>query len=132
MAVPRGRSAQCVAGTPPVPTVYTIQRCKPCSCTLCYTVLPPSPVEHYEFVWRALEVALAGPNATNYGLVVEYVGRAQGATQGLLPQNLHGTHTLSAESSGRRYVAAALLGDGLAAWHLATSAEAADRGLVMC
>ena len=33
--------------------------------------------------------------------------------------------------SGRRYVAAALLGDGLAAWHLATSAETADRGLVM-
>ena len=27
------------------------------------------------------------------------------------------------------YVAAALLGDGPAAWHLATSAEAADRGL---
>ena len=57
--------------------------------------------------------------------------RAQGATQGFLPQNLHGTHTSSAESSGRRYVAAALLGDGDAAWHLATSAEAADRGLVM-
>ena len=57
--------------------------------------------------------------------------RAQGATQGFLPQNLRGTHTSSAESSGRRYVAAALLGDGHAAWHLATSAEAVDRGLVM-
>jgi hypothetical protein len=33
--------------------------------------------------------------------------------------------------SGRRYVAAALLGDGHAAWHLATSAEAVDRGLTM-
>eukprot|EP00966_Prymnesium_polylepis_P131861 3049180-Prymnesium_polylepis.1 len=32
---------------------------------------------------------------------------------------------------GSRYVAAALLGDGLAAWHLAASAEAADRGLAM-
>ena len=57
--------------------------------------------------------------------------RAQGATQGFLPQNLRGTHTRSAESSGRRYVAAALLGDGHAAWHLATSAEAVDRGLAM-
>eukprot|EP00966_Prymnesium_polylepis_P015563 359859-Prymnesium_polylepis.1 len=57
--------------------------------------------------------------------------RAQGATRGCLPQNLHGAHTSSAESSGRRYVAAALLGDGLGAWHLATSAEAADRGLAM-
>ena len=57
--------------------------------------------------------------------------RAQGATQWFLPQNLRGTHTSSAESSGRRYVAAALLGDGHAAWHIATSAEAADRGLVM-
>ena len=57
--------------------------------------------------------------------------RAQGATQGVLPQNLRGTHTSAAESSGRRYVAAALLGDGHAAWHLATNAEAADRGLVM-
>jgi hypothetical protein len=57
--------------------------------------------------------------------------KAQGATQGFLPQNLCGTHTSSAESSGRRYVAAALLGDGHAACHLATSAEAADRGLVM-
>ena len=57
--------------------------------------------------------------------------RAQGATQGFLPQNLHGTHTSSAEFSGRRakrYVAAAL---GLAAWHLATSVEAAYRGLTM-
>ena len=33
--------------------------------------------------------------------------------------------------SGRRYMAAALLGDGHAAWHLATSAEAVDRGLAM-
>ena len=57
--------------------------------------------------------------------------KAQGATQGFLPQNLRGTHTSSAESSGRRYVAAALLGDGLAAWHLATSAEAVDRELMM-
>ena len=57
--------------------------------------------------------------------------RAQGATQGFLPQNLRGTHTSSAESSGRRYVAAALLGDGHATWHLATSAEAVDRGLTM-
>ena len=57
--------------------------------------------------------------------------KAQGATQGFLPQNLCGTHTSSAESSGRRYVAAALLGDGHAAWHLATSAEAVDRGLAM-
>ena len=58
--------------------------------------------------------------------------RAQGVTQGFLPQNLHGTHTTSsAESSGRQYVAAALLGDGHAAWHLATSAEAVDRGLTM-
>ena len=71
------------------------------------------------------------PNATNYGLVVEYMDRAQGATQGFLPQNLHGTHTSSAKSSGRRYVAAALLGDGHATWHLATSAEAVDRGLTM-
>ena len=39
--------------------------------------------------------------------------RAQGATQGFLPQNLHGTHTSSAESSGRRYVAAALLGEAM-------------------
>eukprot|EP00966_Prymnesium_polylepis_P106650 2468825-Prymnesium_polylepis.2 len=36
--------------------------------------------------------------------------RAQGATQGCLPQNLRGTHTSSVESSGRPYVAAALLG----------------------
>ena len=57
--------------------------------------------------------------------------RAQGATQGFLPQNLRGTHTSSAESSGRRYVAAALLGNGHAAWQLATSAEAVDRGLAM-
>ena len=58
--------------------------------------------------------------------------RAQGATQGVLPQNLRETHTSAAESSGRRYyVAAALLGDGHAAWHLATSAEAVDRGLAM-
>ena len=57
--------------------------------------------------------------------------KAQGATQGCLPQNLRGTHTSSAESSGRRYVAASLLRDGHAAWHLATSTEAADRGLVM-
>ena len=71
------------------------------------------------------------PNATNYGLNVEYMDRAQGATQGFLPQNLHGTHTSSAKSSGRRYVAAALLGDGHATWHLATSAEAVDRGLAM-
>ena len=65
--------------------------------------------------------------------MVEYMDRAQGATQGFLPQNLHGTPTSSAESSGRRYVAApaALLGDGRAAWHLATSAEAVDRGLMM-
>ena len=55
--------------------------------------------------------------------------RAQGATQGFLLQNLHGTHTSSAESSGRRYVAAALLGYVHAAWQLATSAEAVDRGL---
>ena len=64
-------------------------------------------------------------------MVVEYMDRAQGATQGFLPQNLHGTHTSSAEFSGRRakrYVAAAL---GLAAWHLATSVEAAYRGLTM-
>ena len=47
--------------------------------------------------------------------------RAQGATQWFLPPNLHGSHTSSVESSGRQYVAAALLGDGLAAWHLATS-----------
>ena len=52
------------------------------------------------------------------------MNRAQGATQGFLPQNLHGTHTSSAKSSGRRYVATALLGDGPPAWHLATSAEA--------
>ena len=71
------------------------------------------------------------PNATNYGLNVKYMDRAQGATQGFLPQNLHETHTSSAKSSGRRYVAAALLGDGHAAWHLATSAEAVDRGLAM-
>ena len=32
---------------------------------------------------------------------------------------------------GGRYVAAALLGDGHATWHLATSAEAVDRGLTM-
>ena len=57
--------------------------------------------------------------------------RTQGATQGLLPQNLHGTHTSSAKSSGRRYVPTALLVDGPRAWHLATSAEAVDRGLVM-
>ena len=57
--------------------------------------------------------------------------RAQGATQGFLPQNLHGTHTSSATSSGRPYVAAALLGDGPAVWHLATRAEAADRGMAM-
>ena len=72
------------------------------------------------------------PNATSYGLNVEYMDRAQGATPGFLPQNLHGTHTSSAESSGRRYVAAALLGDGRAAWHLATSAEAVDRVMAMC
>ena len=47
------------------------------------------------------------PNATTYGLNVEYMDRAQGATQGGSPQNLHGTRTSSAESSGRRYVAAA-------------------------
>ena len=77
------------------------------------------------------QAELRSGHATNYGLVVEYMDRAQGATQGFLPQNLRGTHTSSAESSGRRYVAAALLGDGHAAWHLATSAEAVDRGLVM-
>ena len=64
-------------------------------------------------------------------LLSTWIDRAQGATQGFLPQNLHGTHTSSAESSGRRYVATALLGDGHAAWHLATSAEAVDRGLTM-
>ena len=58
------------------------------------------------------------PNATNYGLVVEYMDRAQGATRGFLPKNLRGTHTSAAESSGRRYVAASLLRDGHAAWHL--------------
>ena len=73
----------------------------------------------------------SGLMSANYGLVVEYMDRAQGATQGFSPQNLHGTHTSSAKSSGRRYVAAALLGDGHAAWHLATSTEAVDRGLVM-
>ena len=57
--------------------------------------------------------------------------RTQGPAQGVLPQNLHGTHTSSVESSGRRFVAATLLGDGPPAWHLATSAEAVDRGLVM-
>ena len=71
------------------------------------------------------------PPTTNHGLVVAYMDKAQGATQGFLPQNLHGTHTSSAESSGRQYVAAALLGDGLAAWHLATSTEAVNRGLIM-
>ena len=49
-----------------------------------------------------------------------------------IPQNLRGTHTRSAESSGRRYVAAALLGNGHAASQLATSAEAVDRGLTGC
>ena len=57
--------------------------------------------------------------------------RAHGATQEFLPQNLHGTHTSSAKSSGRQYVASAPLGDGHAAWQLATSAEAVERGLVM-
>ena len=72
------------------------------------------------------------PNATNYGLVVGYMDRAQGATQGVLPQNLRGTHiSCAAESSGRQYVAAALLGNGHAAWQLATSAEVVDRGLAM-
>ena len=69
-----------------------------------------------------------------YGLVVEYMDRAQGATQGFLPQNLRGAHTSSAESSGRRYVAAALLGDGHMqhmALRFATSAEAVDQGLTM-
>ena len=74
---------------------------------------------------------LKWPNATNYGLNAEHTDRARGATQGFLPQNLHGTHTSSAKSSGRRYVAAALLGDGHATWHLATSAEAVHRGLTM-
>ena len=64
-------------------------------------------------------------------MVVVYMDRAQEPTQGLLPQNLRGTHTSSAKSSGRSYVAAALLGDGPAVWHLATSAEAADRGMAM-
>ena len=41
------------------------------------------------------------------------------------------THTSSAKSSGRRYVATALLGDGPPVWHIATGAEAVDRGLVM-
>ena len=64
-------------------------------------------------------------------MVVVYMDSAQEPTQGLLPQNLRGTHTSSAKSSGRSYVAAALLGDGPAVWHLATSAEAADRGMAM-
>ena len=64
-------------------------------------------------------------------MVVVYMDRAQEPTRGLLPQNLRGTHTSSAKSSGRSYVAAALLGDGPAVWHLATSAEAADRGMAM-
>ena len=71
------------------------------------------------------------PPTMAWFLVVEYMDRAQEATQGFLPQNLRGTHTSSAESSGRRYVAAALLGDAHATWHLATSAEAVDWGLAM-
>ena len=54
--------------------------------------------------------------------------RAQGATQGFLSQNLRETHTSSAESSGRRYVAEALLGDGHAAWHLPPCNERRGRG----
>ena len=57
--------------------------------------------------------------------------RAQGPTQGFFTQNLRGTHTSSANASGRRYVAAELIGGVPATWHLATSAEAADRGMVM-
>ena len=57
--------------------------------------------------------------------------RAQGPTQGFFTQNLRGTHTSSANASGRRYVAAELIGGVPAAWHLATSTEAADRGLAM-
>ena len=64
-------------------------------------------------------------------MVVEYMDRAQGATGGFSPQNLRGTHTSSAESSGRRYVAAERLGDGPAAWRLATSIAAVDRGMVV-
>ena len=68
-------------------------------------------------------------------MVVVYMDRAQGPTQGLVftskPSFVGGTHTSSAKSSGRSYVAAALLGDGPAVWHLATSAEAADRGMAM-
>ena len=51
----------------------------------------------------------------NWVMVVEYMDRAHGLTLDFFTQNLHGTHTSSAESSGRRYVDAALLGDGLAA-----------------
>ena len=48
-----------------------------------------------------------------------------------LVRSLRGTHASSANSSGGPLVAAALLGDIPAAWHLATSTEAADRGLAM-
>ena len=48
-------------------------------------------------------------------MVVVYMDRAQGPTVDFFTQNLRGTHTSSAESSVRRYVAAALLGPGHAA-----------------
>ena len=57
--------------------------------------------------------------------------RARGPTRGVFTQNLHGTHTSAANASGRRYVAAELIGGVRAARHLATSAKAADRGIVM-
>ena len=57
--------------------------------------------------------------------------RAQGPTQGVFTQNLCGTHTSSAISSGGPLVAEALLRDIPAAWHLTTSTEAADRGMAI-
>ena len=59
--------------------------------------------------------------------------RAQGPTQGVFTQNLRGTDTSSTNSSGGPLVAAALLGDipARAAWHLATSTEAVDRGMAI-
>ena len=61
-------------------------------------------------------------------MVVEYMDRAQGATGGFSPQNLRGTHTSSAESSGRRYVAAERLGDGPGSCCMAPRDEHSGRG----
>ena len=69
-----------------------------------------------------------------HGLVVEYIvlDRAHGTYTGFFHSKPSwDPHTSSANASGRRYVAAELIGGVPAAWHLATSTEAADRGMAI-